>query len=152
MTSSGAPQDNATRPGEWTVAQASRAAGVTRKAIRVYEGRGLIGPPQRSAAGYRLFVADDLERLRFIRRARALGMGLDDIAALLAEHDAGRSPCASVRAQLDRRIGEIDRAVTELLALRTSLVDAVGRCAAEPAEDDVICPIIEDPTGRPPGR
>lgn len=138
----------------WTVAQAGRAAGLTRKAIRVYEARGLVGPVWRTPNGYRRFHGQDIERLRFIRRARALGMGLDDIADILTEHDAGRSPCASVRTQLEARIGEIDQAVSELLALRAGLLAAAGRCVAESPADDVICPIIHGRSGAvdQPGR
>lgn len=126
----------------WTAGQAGRAAGVTRKAIRVYEDRGLLSPTARTAAGYRLFSADDVDTLRFIRRARTLGLGLDDVAEVLSQRRDGGSPCASVRNRLDERVAEIDQTIAELAALRTSLVDAARRC--QPAGSaETICPIIE---------
>lgn len=79
-----------------TIGQAGRAAGVTRKAIRVYEQRGLLPPATRTVSGYRLFSDEAVDTLRFIRRARTLGLGLDDIARILAEHRHGGSPCSSV--------------------------------------------------------
>ena len=96
------------RDATWTVRQAGRAAGVTRKAIRVYEARGLLSPTERTAAGYRLFSDTEVDTLRFIRRARSLGLGLDEIAEVLAERRDGGAPCASVRGRLAERVAEID--------------------------------------------
>lgn len=126
----------------WTIGQAGRAAGVTRKAIRVYEDRGLLSPTGRTAAGYRLFSDCDVETLRFIRRARALGLGLEDVADVLAERRGGGSPCSSVRTRLTERINEIDRVVAELGELRAALVEATGRCQPT-GTAETICPIIE---------
>ncbi|WP_409473638.1 MerR family DNA-binding transcriptional regulator [Streptomyces sp. HC307] len=39
-----------------TIGQAAKAAGVTRKAMRVYEARGLLPAAERTAAGYRLYT------------------------------------------------------------------------------------------------
>lgn len=55
-----------------TVGQAGRASDLTPKAVRLYERRGLLPRPARSRAGYRLFTADDVARLAFIRQARTL--------------------------------------------------------------------------------
>ncbi len=125
-----------------TIGEAGRAAGVTRKAIRVYEDKGLLSS-QRTTAGYRLFSTADVDTLRFIRRARALGLGLNDVADILIERRAGGSPCSSVRTRITERIDDIDHAVAELQALRGSLLGAIERCAPAPATDG-ICPIIED--------
>ncbi|MCX4582376.1 MerR family DNA-binding protein [Streptomyces sp. NBC_01481] len=63
----------------------------------------------------------DIELLTFIRRARTLGLHLDDIREVLAIRDGGVPPCDTVRELLDTRIAEIDATVTELLALRMAL-------------------------------
>lgn len=125
-----------------TVGHAARAAGVTRKAIRVYEDRGLLSPIARSATGYRLFSDTDVDTLRFIRRARTLGLGLDDIADVLARRRGGGSPCARVRTRIEQRVAEIDQTVAELGLLRESLVDAARRCPPT-GDEGAICPIIE---------
>jgi len=78
-----------------TIGQAAKAAGVTRKAVRVYEARGLLPAPDRSTAGYRLYDPHDVELLAFIRRARTLGLHLDDIRDVLAIRDGGTPPSAS---------------------------------------------------------
>ncbi|NUR05355.1 MAG: MerR family DNA-binding protein [Streptomyces sp.] len=128
-----------------TIGQAAKAAGVTRKAIRVYEARGLLTSAQRTTAGYRLYDSRDVELLVFIRRARALGLHLDDIRDVLAVRGAGPPPCPTVRDLLDDRIAEIDADVADLLALRKTLTDARQR--AEDRDDDqpmAFCGIIED--------
>jgi MerR family copper efflux transcriptional regulator len=100
----------------------------------------------RSAAGYRLYTPDDAEVLAFIRRARTLGLHVDDIAQVLALHRGGTRPCRTVRDLLDSRIAEIDTAIADLTALRAALVES--RAAATrrtPAHPDTVCPIIDPP-------
>jgi DNA-binding transcriptional MerR regulator len=92
--------------GVLTIGEAARRAGLTPKAIRLYEARGLLPPVERTEAGYRLYSEHDLRALRFIRQARAIGLGLDEIHTIMALRRAGipqartSSPCyrlASVR-------------------------------------------------------
>lgn len=128
-----------------TIGQAARAAGVSRKAMRVYEAKGLLPPAARSDAGYRLYTDADVELLIFIRRARQLGLHLDDIRQVLAVHSGGDTPCGTVRELVDERIIEIDILVAELLALRETLVRTRER--AESCADSravTVCSIIED--------
>lgn len=55
-----------------TIGQVAASAGVTRKAIRVWIGHGLLTPAGHTPTGYQLFAPDAVERAVFIRRARAL--------------------------------------------------------------------------------
>lgn len=128
-----------------TIGQAAEAAGVTRKAVRVYEARGLLPAAERTTAGYRLYSERDVELMTFIRRARTLGLHLDDIRDVLAIRNGGTPPCATVRDLLDDRIAEIDITVAELLALRKTLTETRQR--ADDCTDDqpvTVCGIIED--------
>jgi len=77
-----------------TVGQVAAAAGVSAKAVRLYEARGLLPPAARSAAGYRVFDESDVDTVRFIRRARSLGLSLDAAAEILATRRSGKVPCA----------------------------------------------------------
>jgi MerR family transcriptional regulator, copper efflux regulator len=129
-----------------TIGQAAAAAGLTRKAVRVYEAKGLLSVADRTPAGYRLYDHHDVELLTFIRRARNLGLHLDDIRKILAIRSGGAPPCATVRDMLDERISDIDATVTELLSLRRSLIGTRRRaddCCAEGTP--TICRAIEDP-------
>jgi MerR family copper efflux transcriptional regulator len=135
-----------------TIGQAAKAAGVTRKAVRLYEARGLLPTVERTTAGYRLYDERDIQLLTFIRRARTLGLRLDDIRDVLAIRDGGTPPCVTVRDLLDSRITEIDATVNELLALKI-LTDAQQRADARTDHESVtICAIIEDDACDPMAR
>jgi MerR family transcriptional regulator, Zn(II)-responsive regulator of zntA len=122
--------------------------GLNPKTIRYYEEIGLLPEPERSESGYRLYTRDDLERLRFIGKAKAIGLSLEQIAEVLALRGAGRQPCEHVLALLDEKLAAVDR---QLRALRdfkrdlTALRDEAARTAASgPAEGDAcVCGIIE---------
>ncbi len=108
----------------FTVGQVARAAGVSAKAVRLYEARGLLPVVARNAAGYRVFEASDVDTVRFIRRVRSLGLGLDAAAEILATHRSGQVPCGRTGQLLEHRIAEIDHTLRELRELRATLVAA----------------------------
>ncbi|MFR9802674.1 MerR family transcriptional regulator [Pseudonocardia sp. RS010] len=127
-----------------TTGQAARAAGLTRKAMRLYEAKGLLPSPERTATGYRLYTPHDVEVLIFIRQARTLGLHLDDIREVLATRDRGLPPCATVRDLLDARIVELEAAAAELTAFRDALAETRQR--ADSCSDDrpvTVCAILE---------
>ena len=66
-----------------TIGEVARRSGFTIKALRFYEGRGLLPPCGRSPGGYRLYGEADLHRLEFIQQAKALGLTLDAIGDLV---------------------------------------------------------------------
>lgn len=105
-----------------TIGQAAKDTGLTPKAIRLYERRGLIRTPSRSPGGYRLYNSEDIDTMAFIRRARSLGLSLDDIAGILAMQQSRTSPCASVRDMLTQRLQDIDDTIAHLTVLRSALL------------------------------
>lgn len=80
----------------WTVGQVAEAAGVTVRTLHHWEQVGLLLPSGRTAAGYRIYDADDLARLQRVLAYRELGFGLDDVRALL---DGDREVTAELRRQ-----------------------------------------------------
>ena len=97
-----------------TISRAAAAAGLTAKAIRLSETRGLVSAPTRTDAGYRLYTDADIARLRFIAAARRLGLHVDQIAEILADAPGGLRPCRITQTVLDRRINEIDTLIAGL--------------------------------------
>jgi MerR family transcriptional regulator, thiopeptide resistance regulator len=79
---------------QWTVGRVAAAAGVTVRTLHHWEAVGLLAPSGRTAAGYRSYAPADLERLQQVLAYRALGFGLDAIAALLDD------PAVDVTARL----------------------------------------------------
>jgi DNA-binding transcriptional MerR regulator len=112
-----------------TIGQVAKTSGVAAKTIRYYEQIGVLPAPKRAASGYRLYDQTGVERLRFIRRARSLGLPLQQLKTLMDTLDGGGHPPlrprlrALVRAQLDAVTNEI----TELERLRQQLEQILQR-------------------------
>lgn len=122
------------------IGTAAKRSGVPAKTIRYYEGVGLIPSAGRTAAGYRVYSDADVETLRFIHRARTLGFSVREVSALLALwHDRGRAS-ADVRALALDHVAGIDARITELQAMRRTLMALVDRCAGDDRPD---CPILD---------
>lgn len=68
------------------IKQLAECAGVNIQTIRFYEREGLLPRPQRSAAGYRVYEANDVERVGFIKRNQELGFTLAEIKQLVHLH------------------------------------------------------------------
>ena len=66
-----------------TMSQVAQAAQVIPETVRYYERRGLIAPPPRTGAGYRMFPPEAVEEIRFIKQAQLLGFTLQEIKVLL---------------------------------------------------------------------
>jgi len=138
-----------TGQGLYTVSQATQQAGVTRKAIRTWEDKGLLPPAERTEAGYRLFTGDDIAVLRFIRQARTLGLTLAEINDILGLQRGGAQPCGGVTQLLDAHIDQIDRTLAELEQPRAALLGA-RRTADQTRRAGggaVVCRIIETSGG-----
>jgi len=117
--------------------------GVNTKTIRYYEGIGLMPPPERTPAGYRVYEENAVERLTFIKTAQRLGITLDEVREILALRDRGERPCGYVRGVLRREVAEINERMRELEALRAELV-ALDRVADDlPDVEPGSCRIID---------
>jgi DNA-binding transcriptional MerR regulator len=104
-----------------TISHLGAEVGLSAATVRYYEGLGLLSKPARTAAGYRQYQQDAVERLRFIKSAQRLGLRLREIAELLAICDQGLCPCGHSEALLRARMAEIDAQVAELQAVRAEL-------------------------------
>lgn len=110
--------------------------GLTTRAIRYYEEVGLLKPAARTEGAYRLFDADDLERLRFIKGLRDdAGFSLAEIGALLEDETARARNRARFRATDDadeRRAilaDAIDRIDRQVETLRAKIGRLEAMCA-----------------------
>jgi DNA-binding transcriptional MerR regulator len=91
-----------------TVSGLARKAGISPHTVRHYERVGLLPAASRSGGGYRLYDAAILDRLRFIRGAKRVGLRLQDIAELLDVMDRGQCPCGHTDTLLRKRLAEIN--------------------------------------------
>jgi len=136
-------------PRTFFIGELAERSGVSRDTIRYYESAGVLPEPSRSDSGYRLYTPDDVERLGFVRQAKALGLGLPEIAEILEIVDEGRHPCPEVLNALAERLVETRRRIRQLEELESRLSRTLSRASGAGAEPEggSRCPIIEDATG-----
>jgi DNA-binding transcriptional MerR regulator len=107
-----------------TVGQVSTRLGVTVRALHHWDEIGLARPSLRTAAGYRLYTAGDLERIHRIIVYREIGVGLDGIRAIL--DDSTADVPGALRAQRAQVAERIDR-LQQLSAGLDRMIDAHER-------------------------
>ncbi len=125
------------------IGEVSRRSGASRKALRLYETDGILPAPRRTAAGYRVYAADTLAVLSFVRRARGLGFTLGEIKQIIAIRRAGRTACPHVRELVRRKSQEVDQRLKDLTALRDGLRALLDGWRSSSKCDSAICPQIE---------
>jgi DNA-binding transcriptional MerR regulator len=119
------------------VGELATAPSVTADTVRFYERVGLMPPPQRTPAGYRVYDMTALDRLRFIQGSQRFGLRLRQIRDLLAVRDTGVCPCEPAGQFLQARLEELDAEMTRLGALRTELVAMVDALPSPSCPDPV---------------
>jgi MerR family transcriptional regulator, Zn(II)-responsive regulator of zntA len=117
---------------------------VSRDTLRFYERERLLPAPKRSASGYRLYQTEDASRVRFVRRAQAMGLTLEDIRELL-ELRTLKTPeqCRRVAARLKARVLDVDKRIAELRAFRAELSKGLESCERAIARKEC-CPVVVD--------
>ncbi len=123
-----------------TIGKAAKQSGVGIDTVRFYEREGLLPKASRTSSGYRLYTPSDVERLRFIRRAKTLGFSLEEISELL-NLNAAKGSRASVRKLAQHRLTDLNQKISELTAIRDALATLVKRCSGEGSLKG--CPIIQ---------
>lgn len=120
------------------IGQLAQQAGVAIDTVRYYERSGLLAPAGRLASGYRRYGSTELKRLRFIRRAKALGFSLEDVRALLALSD--EKDVAKVKRAAQCKLEDIDHRIAELQRVRQGLSALIGACPGHGRAE--ACPIL----------
>jgi MerR family transcriptional regulator, copper efflux regulator len=126
------------------IGQAAQESGVSAKMIRHYESIGLVARARRTDGGYRIYDANDIHTLRFIRRSRDLGFSMKQIEQLLGLWRNRRRASADVRRVAQHHISELDLKIAELQAMRRTLDQLVQDCHGDRRPD---CPILDDLAG-----
>ena len=108
----------------WAIGEVCEQTGLSARTVRYYEELGLLPGVRRRAGGRRVYGPDEIERLRFIQRLKALGLALGEIKELNAVHRIGGSTRAMLRRLeelLLRHRDEIDARIAELMGLRDEI-------------------------------
>lgn len=126
------------------IGEAAKASRVSAKMVRYYESIGLMPVARRSEGGYRIYGAADVETLRFIRRARDLGLSIGRIKLLVGLwHDRER-PSRDVKRIAEAHLTELRAKIAELSAMCDTLAELVDTCHGDQRPD---CPILRDLEG-----
>ncbi len=116
---------------------------VSRKALRLYEAAGVLPPPARTPAGYRVYGRETLRVLAFVIQARRLGFSLEEIKEIVAIKRSGQLPCSHVRQLVRRKVADLDRTVRGLTAARYALRSLLRSWSRRHAGIAAVCAHIE---------
>jgi len=123
----------------YTIATLARIAGVHVETIRYYQRIKLVPEPDRPPGSIRRYTEADAERLRFIKRAQAMGFTLAEVASLLDLQ--ARGSCRATRELAAVKLRLIEHRMRELASLREELASLVAECDANTQQTR--CPVIQ---------
>jgi MerR family copper efflux transcriptional regulator len=126
------------------IGQAAERSGVSAKMIRYYEQIGLISAPHRTDSNYRVYGADEVHVLRFIKRSRNLGFSVEETAALLALWQDKSRASAEVKDIASGHVAALETKIAELEGMVSTLKHLVHCCQGDNRPD---CPILDDLAG-----
>ena len=112
-----------------TIGRLSKAGGVKVTTIRYYESIGLMGEPDRSESGQRLYGEESVQRLSFIRHARDLGFPMDAIRELIQLQSEPGEDCSAVDRIAKRQLADVRKRLSQLNALEGELKRMISSCA-----------------------
>ncbi|WP_119066962.1 MerR family DNA-binding transcriptional regulator [Rubrobacter indicoceani] len=121
------------------IGEVAKLVGLPAKTLRYYEELGLISPSRQENSGYRVFGWREMEQIEFVKRAKLMGLSLEQIRTLVeAAEDGVRSGVLHrLEDMLDEKLSETERKLVELRAFRESLLEYRGLVAV--AEEESLC-------------
>ncbi|WP_282153785.1 Cu(I)-responsive transcriptional regulator [Ruegeria atlantica] len=126
------------------IGDVSNQTGLPAKTIRYYEEIGLV-KPLRDDNGYRSFRSQDVHKLNFLGRARALGFTIEDCRTLMALYEDETRASADVKKVARAHMAQIEAKIADLNAMRDTLSHLIDACAGDDRPD---CPILQDLGGK----
>jgi len=128
------------------IGEIARQTGLTVDAIRFYEKERLLQQPLRTSGGFRLFSAEDIERVQFIRQVQELGCSLQEVRELLVLRSGSLESCSRVRGLLEQKLAKVRHHIHELRKLEDELKSAVQECDSAQKRSRLNrqpCPVLE---------
>ena len=122
------------------IGQLAQSAQVNIDTVRYYEREGLLPKPERLSSGYRIYGDSDVKRLRFVRRAKALGFTLPEIRELLELSRSREDDMAAMKSAALGKIVDVKARIAELERMRIALEGLIESCPGHGALEQ--CPIL----------
>jgi DNA-binding transcriptional MerR regulator len=135
------------------IGDVAASVGLTAQALRFYERLGLVEKPQRTSGGYRVYSAEMLEQVQFIKDAQRLGFSLEEVREILRLKYSGRSPCNCVREMLNGKLKGLKKQIEQMEQMRREIAACLRASqtrARLPHTASLICPIVQNKGVRSP--
>ncbi len=126
------------------ISDVAKKTGLTSKAIRFYEEKGLVTPPLRSENGYRSYTQQHLDELTLLRQARLVGFNLEECGELVELFNDPTRHSADVKKRTLEKVAEIEQHIVQLQEMRQQLLTLAESC---PGDEGADCPIINNLAG-----
>jgi DNA-binding transcriptional MerR regulator len=131
-----------------TIRELAKKTGVSSKALRYWESRGLLPKPGRTHTSYRVYPAGVVQKVQFIRKAKSIGFTLSEILSLFEITKQKGPPCEAVDDWASRKLEGLDHQIALLTRLRSQLQQHRrrwrGRLPCPPLKPNEICCLIEE--------
>jgi MerR family copper efflux transcriptional regulator len=120
----------------YLIGELAQRSGLSRRALRLYEARGILPSPRRTPSGYRVYGREVLDILTFVTEGRRLGLTLSEIRHIVVLRRACSPPCVHVRQLLEDKVQTLEAVLSSVRSVLKSWNSVRGRQAA-------VCPHIE---------
>lgn len=124
-----------------TIGRLAKDVGVNIQTVRYYERLKLLAPIARMPSGYRLYGTAEVQRLRFIKNAQALGFTLQEIVDLLNLRVNSAARCGDVQRRAQAKLTKVEAKLKDLEAMAGALRDLIRSCKTQQPTDR--CPILK---------
>lgn len=126
------------------ISEIARKTGLTSKAIRFYEQKGLVTAACRADNGYRIYGQKQVDELTFLHKARQAGFTLQECGELLHLLQDPARHSADVKARTLQKVADIEQHIQALQDMRRQLLALAEAC---PGDEGAACPILEGLSG-----
>ena len=116
------------------ISQLAKANKISTDTVRYYEKQNLLGAPPRQDNGYRVYTDADVETVRFVRGAQALGFTLAEIRTILPQLAAGQFGRTEIEQQLQSKMAQIDTHMRQLRRLKKELAATFASLRCSPSQ------------------
>lgn len=123
------------------IGEVARLVSIPAKTLRYYEEIGLLSPAGRTDSGYRLYGWREMEQIEFVRRAKLMGLSLEEIKSLVhaAEDGIPNKVFQRLDGLLESSLEDTERKIEELRAFRKSLLEYRERASENEALGECRC-------------
>ncbi len=117
-------------------------SGVSVDTVRYYERLKLLPRAARSSGGFRIFPAETVERIRFVKQAQEMGFSLDEVRQLFST-DGGANQCRAVRELLVGKLSDLENKINRMRNFKKVLNRHLAECDRELKAhgDESACPV-----------